>query len=217
MTRETPREAVEQPVDNEGRVVRRDGVLRSFVRGLFWPFSLALRSFRGFWWMLSRSPPEDAPTSISVVSSPVRQNLTGRKRLYRVTRLLLRILPSWAQAALGYPVSSSVGCSLSPEISVSPTKPHGKGSKRKQDELDDDEEEDHPSWVEVLSKELPDDEGQEEDPDYEVSTEEEDSEEYASKADTESDLEITEGRVVIRDVNTDVAVPMPAEESTAAV
>lgn len=57
------------------------------------------------------------------------------------------------------------------EIRVSPTKPCGKGSKRKQDDLDEDdeeEEEERQTWVEALSQELADDEGPEEDPDYEV-------------------------------------------------
>lgn len=59
---------------------------------------------------------------------------------------------------------------FSTEIRVSPTKPCGKGSKRKQDELDEDEEEEeeHQTWVEALTQELADDEGPEEDPDYEV-------------------------------------------------
>lgn len=54
---------------------------------------------------------------------------------------------------------------------MSPTKPCGKGSKRKQDELDEDdyeEDEQRQTWVEALSQELADDEGPEEDPDYEV-------------------------------------------------
>lgn len=57
------------------------------------------------------------------------------------------------------------------EVGVSPTKLHGKGSKRKLGDLDEDDsgEEDPPTWVEVLSKELPD-EGSEDDPDYEVCT-----------------------------------------------
>lgn len=55
------------------------------------------------------------------------------------------------------------------EIRVSPTKPCGKGSKRKQAELDEDEEEgEHQTWVEALTQELAEDEGPEEDPDYEV-------------------------------------------------
>ena len=54
------------------------------------------------------------------------------------------------------------------EIRVSPTKPCGKGSKRKQDELEDEEEEEHQTWVEALNQELADDDSPEEDPDYEV-------------------------------------------------
>lgn len=54
------------------------------------------------------------------------------------------------------------------EVRVSPTKPCGKGSKRKQDELDeDDEEEQQQTWVEALNQELAE-EGPEDDPDYEV-------------------------------------------------
>ncbi|MEQ2182800.1 hypothetical protein GOODEAATRI_026031 [Goodea atripinnis] len=199
---ETAGESVEQLGNTEGRVVRRDGVLRSLVRGLLWPFSIVLRAYRGVWWVLGLTSPQEVTLSSPGTSSPARQSLTGRKRLYRVTRLLLRILPCRAQAALGYPVSSSIGRSLSPEISVSPTKPCGKGSKRKQDELDDEEEEEQPSWVEVLSKELPDEDP--EDPDYEVSTEETDSDEYASKNDPESDLEVLGKSIVIEDVNMDV-------------
>ncbi|MEQ2219647.1 hypothetical protein XENOCAPTIV_021245 [Xenoophorus captivus] len=199
---ETAGESVEQLGNTEGRVVRRDGVLRSLVRGLLWPFSIVLRAYRGVWWVLGLTSPQERTLSSPGTSSPARQSLTGRKRLYRVTRLLLRILPCRAQAALGYPVSSSIGRSLSPEISISPTKPCGKGSKRKQDELDDEEEEEQPSWVEVLSKELPDEDP--EDPDYEVSTEETDSDEYASKNDAESDLEVLGKSIVIEDVNMDV-------------
>lgn len=59
------------------------------------------------------------------------------------------------------------------EIRISPTKPYGKGSKRKQDELyededDYDEEAEHPTWVDALTQELADDDAPEEDPDYEV-------------------------------------------------
>lgn len=66
------------------------------------------------------------------------------------------------------------------EIRESPTKPSGKGSKRKQDELDEDdymdeeeeeqeaeEEEGRQTWVEALTQEL-EDEGPDVDPDYEV-------------------------------------------------
>lgn len=59
------------------------------------------------------------------------------------------------------------------EMRISPTKPCGKGSKRKQDELDEDdddydEEAEHPTWVDALTQELADDDAPEEDPDYEV-------------------------------------------------
>ncbi|XP_014830450.1 PREDICTED: uncharacterized protein LOC106910625 isoform X1 [Poecilia mexicana] len=205
MSCEASGDAVAQPENSEGKVVRRDGVFRSVVRGLLWPFSIVARVFRGIVWA-----PQLKSLSCSVASSPARHSLTGHKRLSRFTRLLLRILPCWAQAALGYPVSRSIGRSLSPDVSVSPTKPFGKGSKRKIDELDDDYDEE-PSWVIALSKELPDDDYSN-DPDYETTTEETDSEEFASD-DTESNLDISGRSVVIEDVNTDVAVP--SEGSTA--
>ncbi|XP_032427790.1 oogenesis-related [Xiphophorus hellerii] len=208
MTCETSGDAVAQPEKSEAKVVRRDGVFRSVVRSLLWPFSVVVRAFRGIVWA-----PQQKSLSCPVISSPARHSLTGHKRLSRLTRLVLRILPFWAQAALGYPVSRSIGLLLSPEVSVSPTKPCGKGNKRKIDELDDDEEEDDPFWVVALSEKLPDDDSN--DPDYEPTAEKTDSEEFASENDTESDLEISGRGVVIEDVNTDVAVPMPSEGSTA--
>uniref|UniRef100_A0A3B5AJ70 Oogenesis-related gene n=1 Tax=Stegastes partitus TaxID=144197 RepID=A0A3B5AJ70_9TELE len=133
----------------------------------------------------------------------VTKPLTGRKRLRWITRVLLYILPRRVQSALGYPVSSNIGCSLSPDLRVSPTKPCGKGSKRKQDEVDeedDDDEEEHQTWVEALNQELDDDEGPELDPDFEPSTIETESEEYNLHNDTESDLEIPGKGIVIEDV-----------------
>lgn len=56
------------------------------------------------------------PQTKTIIPSPGRHNLAGRKRLHRVTRLLLAILPQWVQSALGYPVSSSIGRSLSPGL-----------------------------------------------------------------------------------------------------
>ncbi|XP_067370699.1 oogenesis-related isoform X2 [Channa argus] len=200
-------EEEEQAENIEGRVVRRHGLLGSVLTGVFWPFSIVGRAYRGFWLLLGFRQPQERALVGPTVPSPARHSLTGRKRLHRITRLLLSILPRWVQGALGYPVSSSIGRSLSPEIKVSPTKPCGKGSKRKQDELDEEEEEDCESqtWVEALTQELADDdEGPEEDPDYEPSTENTVSEEY-SQNDTESDLEVQgEGMFIIKDVNTDV-------------
>lgn len=57
------------------------------------------------------------------------------------------------------------------EIRVSPIKPCGKGSKRKQDALDEDdyeEDEERQTWIEALTQDIADDDGPEEDPDYEV-------------------------------------------------
>lgn len=49
----------------------------------------------------------------------------------------------------------------------SPTKPCGKGSKRKQDDLDEEEEAEQQSWVEALNQEIAE-EDHALDPDYEV-------------------------------------------------
>ncbi|XP_070765734.1 oogenesis-related [Enoplosus armatus] len=223
MTSEISRDTVEQEQEQagktEGGVVRGDGVFRSVLRGLFWPFGIVVRAYRGFWWVLGFRQPQEKTLVSPAVPSPARQSLAGRKRLHRVTRLLLSVLPRWVQGALGYPVSSSIGRSLSPEIRVSPTKPCGKGSKRKQDELDEDEEdEEHPTWVEALTQELADDDAPEEDPDYEPSTVETESEEYCSHNNTESDIEVQgKGVVIIEDVNTDVLPSTPAEVSCPAV
>ncbi|XP_060889301.1 oogenesis-related [Labrus mixtus] len=200
MTIEISRDTMEQEQaqNTEITVERRDGVVQYVVRGLFWPFGIVVRACRGLFWVLGfRQPQEKAPAT----SSPARQSLAGRKRLHRVTRLLLSILPRWVQGALGYPVSSSIGRSLSPEIRVSPTKPCGKGSKRKQDELDEDEDEDQPTWVEALTQELADDEASEEDPDYEPSTIETESEEFCSHNGTGSDTEVEWQSEDITEVN----------------
>nr|XP_020479883.1 uncharacterized protein LOC109974172 isoform X2 [Monopterus albus] len=204
--------------NTEDRAGRRHGLFHSILRGLFWPLSAVVRAYRGFWVVLGfRQPQERALVSPQVLST-ARHSLTGRKRLHRLTRLLLSILPRWAQGALGYPVSSSIGRSLSPEIRVSPTKPYGKGSKRKQDELDDEEDEEaHPTWVEALSQDLLDDEGTDEDPDYEPSTVETESEEYRSHNDTESDLEVHEKCMVIIEDVKDVEPPTSAQVSCPAV
>ncbi|XP_019752004.1 oogenesis-related [Hippocampus comes] len=193
--------------------VRRFGVLRSVLRGLFWPFGIVVHAYHGFWWVLGFRHPKQKQQVAPTVSSPARQCLTGRKRLHPVTRLLLNILPRWVQGALGYPLPTAIGRSLSPEVRVSPTKPCGKGSKRKQDDLeeDDDEEgEEHQSWVEALTQELVD-EGSEKDPDYEPSSVETDSEEFRSHNNTESDIEDHNKTVTIEDVETGVQQPTPSQ------
>ncbi|KAL3047637.1 hypothetical protein OYC64_021759 [Pagothenia borchgrevinki] len=222
-------EQVENSLTEDDSVVRSGGVFRSMLRGLLWPFGIVVYTYRGFWWVLGyRQPQEKAVLSPSVLSpsvlsssvlSPERQSLSSRKRLHRVTRLLLSVLPRWVQSKLGYPVFSSIGLSFSPEIGVSPTKPCGKGSKRKQNELDeeDEEEEESQTWVETLNQELADDEDLEVDPDYEPSSIETESEEYCSHNDTESDIEMQGNRVLIEDVNTGVELSTPDEVSYPAV
>ncbi|XP_068582068.1 oogenesis-related [Cebidichthys violaceus] len=218
MTSEIHQDTVEleQPENTEEVVVvRRDGMFRSMLRGLFWPFGLVMRAYRRFWWVLGYPQPQERVLLSPAVHSPARQSLSGRKRLHRVTRMLLSVLPRWVQGVLGYPVSSSIGRSLSPEIRVSPTKPCGKGSKRKQDELD--EEDENQTWVEALNQQLADDDGgAEEDPDYEPSTVDTESEEYCSHNDTESDMEFHGQCVVIEDVKTGISMSS-SEDSRPAV
>ncbi|XP_037530203.1 oogenesis-related [Nematolebias whitei] len=198
---ESSREVVEQESteNTEGGVLSRDGVFRSLLRGLFWPFSVVVRVFLRFWGLLGFWKPQERVLPGPLTSSPNRPSFIARKRVRWVSRVVLLILPRSVQGALGYHVSGSIGQSLSPEISASPTKLNGKGSKRKQDDLykDDSKDEEHPTWVKVLSTECPDDEDSEEDPDYEQpSPVETESEEYASQNDTESELQTSRGEDV---------------------
>ncbi|XP_066504393.1 oogenesis-related [Hoplias malabaricus] len=187
-------------------VLKRSGFLASvFCRiSQFWPVSFVVRGFRGLWWLFGFSSPRRCLLSSEAGGSPaVRQCRTGRKRLRWASRLLLSILPRRVQGVLGFPVCTSIGCSVSPDVRCSPTKPCGKGSKRKQDDIDEDEELEQQSWVEALTQELTD-EDHAGDPDYEPSAAETDSEEYKSHNETESDLEMEQGVVVIKDLETGI-------------
>ncbi|XP_062869337.1 oogenesis-related [Trichomycterus rosablanca] len=178
-------------------VAKRDGVLALvFCRiSQFWPVRFVVRGFQTLGWLFGFSSPRKTLSS----SPDARPCRSGRKRLRRATRLFLAILPRRLQGALGYPVCTNIGCSVSPEVRCSPTKPCGKGSKRKQDDMDEDEEVEQQSWVEALTQELTD-EDQSADPDYEPSAVETDSEEYRTHNDTESDNEVEKGVVVIKDL-----------------
>ncbi|XP_051551551.1 uncharacterized protein LOC127439316 [Myxocyprinus asiaticus] len=185
-------------------VAKRGGVISSVLCRIsqFWPVKFTMRAFRGLWWLFGFSTPVKAisPPAKEKEGSPKERHCrTVRKRLHRVTRLLMAILPRRIQSTLGFPVCTSIGCAVSPEVCCSPTKPCGKGSKRKQDDLDEEEEADQQSWVEALTQELAE-EDHAVDPDYEPSAVETDSEEYRSHNDTESDLEIEKGVVVIKDL-----------------
>ncbi|XP_049585325.1 oogenesis-related isoform X2 [Syngnathus scovelli] len=156
---------VEQAESTKGSVeVRRYGVLRYVMRGIFWPFGIVVHAYHGFWWLLGFRQPKQQQQELQDLASS-RRRRSIRKRLHPVTRLLLNILPSWLHGALGYPKSTDIGCFLALEIRISPTKPCGKGSKRKQDDLEDEDEEAR-HWVDALTHELVD-EDPEKDPDYE--------------------------------------------------
>ncbi|XP_072517215.1 oogenesis-related [Salminus brasiliensis] len=205
-----------------GAVSKSGGILASvFCRiSQFWPVSFVVRGVRGLWWLFGFSSRRKALLSNAEAgSSPAtRQCRTGRKRLRWASRLLLAILPRRVQGLLGYPVCTSIGCAVSPEVRCSPTKPCGKGSKRKQDDLDEEDEPEQQSWVEALTQELTD-EDHAGDPDYEPSAVETDSEEYRSHNDTESDIEVEKGVVVIQDLET-LKVPqtgMTQNDNTTAV
>ncbi|XP_077111483.1 uncharacterized protein LOC143767199 [Ranitomeya variabilis] len=122
------------------------------------------------------------------ISPSKRRFVSGKKRIGRLTRLILLVTPYRIQYALGYRAEERIGKTTADDIRKSPLKPYGKGSKRKQDDLD--MEEQH-SWVALMSEDLPD-EDQDDDPTYEPSISESDSEENKSKNDTESDLEVEE-------------------------
>ncbi|XP_026873914.2 oogenesis-related [Electrophorus electricus] len=194
----------------ERKTVTRGGVFASVLCRIsqFWPISFVMRGVRGLWCLFGFSSPSRALSSPAATerSSPsVRQCRIGRKRLRWFTRVLLAVLPRRVQGVFGYPVCASIGCSVSPEVRCSPTKPCGKGSKRKQDDMDDDdEEEEQLSWVEVLTTQNLADEDHSADPDYEVSEVDTDSEEYQSHNETESDLEVEKGVVVIKDLETGI-------------
>ncbi|XP_066551749.1 oogenesis-related [Amia ocellicauda] len=174
-------------IEPEVRPVATSGFLSRLISQLaqLWPFKVMVRALRG---LAGLSPAAGRQITGETVSpGNVRHCRTGKKRLRRVTRLLLSVTPLWLQCVLGYPVCTSIGCSLSPEMLCSPTKPSGKGSKRKQDDLDEEEQQ---SWVEALTVELGD-EDSENDPDYQPSTEgSTDSEENRTFNDTETDIEV---------------------------
>ncbi|XP_029466829.1 proline-, glutamic acid- and leucine-rich protein 1-like isoform X2 [Rhinatrema bivittatum] len=117
-----------------------------------------------------------------------RRCLSGRKRLGRLLCFLFSITPHWLQCILGYPRPQDIGGSAAPEeVKQSPLNPWGKGCKRKQEDVDLEEQQ---SWIEALEEDLPEED--EADTTYEPSKSETDSEEHRSKNETESDLEFEE-------------------------
>ncbi|XP_060702567.1 oogenesis-related [Hemiscyllium ocellatum] len=94
-----------------------------------------------------------------------RRWVTGKKRLSRLVRFVFAMAPYRLQQMLGFPVPSSLGQGeISDELRSSPNKPYGKGSKRKLDDLADEEL----CWFESLSCDLPEYDDSVEDPTYEI-------------------------------------------------
>ncbi|KAM3936521.1 uncharacterized protein RB166_003831 [Leptodactylus fuscus] len=168
---------------------QKPGYLKSLIVKIYhvWPLKYVFRILSKIM-VFAGLPEVENIGSVEQVSPNKRRFLSGKKRIGRLARLILFVTPYRVQSALGYRTGESLGKTSADAIRQSPLKPYGKGSKRKQDDLD--MEEQH-SWVTFMTEELPE-EDQDDDPTYEPSNSELDSEENRSKNDTESDLEVEE-------------------------
>ncbi|XP_066458142.1 uncharacterized protein [Eleutherodactylus coqui] len=167
--------------------VQNSGWLKLLLSRIFCicPLKYVLKSLK----MLAGLPQEVENMACADQISPrKRRFVSGKKRLGRLARLILFIAPNKMQGALGYRTVEDIGKTSTDDIKKSPLKPCGKGSKRKQDDLDIEEQH---SWVTFMTEDLPD-EDEDGDATYEPSNSESDSEENKSKNDTESDLEVEE-------------------------
>ncbi|KAE8631931.1 hypothetical protein XENTR_v10001364 [Xenopus tropicalis] len=175
---------------------KESGYLKSvFVRVTqIWPLKYVFKILKKILSLAGLSPKIENVGTVESKSPYGRRFVSGRKRLGRFARLLLSLAPQKLQCALGYHSAESIGqAGGSDDIRKSPLKPCGKGSKRKQDDLEVEEQQ---SWVALMNEDLPD-EDEEDDPTYEPSNTDTDSEEHHSKNDTESDLEIEEKEGVV--------------------
>ncbi|XP_073498789.1 uncharacterized protein [Phyllobates terribilis] len=166
------------------------GYMKSLILRIthIWPLKYVFKMLKKIAVFTGLSEEVENVGTAEQVSPSKRRFVSGKKRIGRLTRLILLVTPYRIQYALGYRAGESIGKTSADDIRKSPLKPCGKGSKRKQDDLD--MEEQH-SWVALLTEDLPD-EDQVDDPTYEPSISESDSEENKSKNDTESDLEVEE-------------------------
>uniref|UniRef100_UPI00358ECCF4 cilia- and flagella-associated protein 251-like isoform X2 n=1 Tax=Myxine glutinosa TaxID=7769 RepID=UPI00358ECCF4 len=128
--------------------MQQENALRGMLRQTFriWPLSYVAALIEKLSGALLQAFP-DSPDDARSPKSPntERRVCHGRKRLSNIERLLSRLLPSWIlEFLLGIPSPSSFGNpSSSDEIKASPGKLFGKGSKRKQEAvLEEEEEED---------------------------------------------------------------------------
>ncbi|XP_044139108.1 uncharacterized protein LOC122929554 [Bufo gargarizans] len=176
---------VKSPVKPE-----KHGYLKSLLLRIshIWPLKYVFKILRKIAVFTGLSDEVENVGSADQMSPNKRRFLSGKKRIGRLARLILMVTPYRIQCALGYRTGESIGNTSADDIRKSPLKPCGKGSKRKQDDLD--MEEQH-SWVAFMTEDFPD-EDQDDDPTYEPSKSESDSEENKSKNDTESDLEVEE-------------------------
>lgn len=82
---------------------------------------IKVRGLQTLGWLFGLSSPiktPSTPTTEGRAFPDTRPCRSGRKRLGRATRLFLAILPRRLQGALGYPVCTNIGCSVSPGIYV---------------------------------------------------------------------------------------------------
>ncbi|KAM4709965.1 uncharacterized protein O3C94_000025 [Discoglossus pictus] len=186
----------------------KTGIIRYIIIRVrrIWPLKYVFKVLKKLGSFVGVSETVETVGSADQKSPSHRRFVSGRKRIGRLTRLLISIAPQSLQCALGYHSETIGKNTASEEIKKSPLKPCGKGSKRKQDDVDIEEQH---SWVTFMTEDLPE-EDQDDDPTYEPSHSETDSEEHHSKNDTESDLEVEEkdGVVMLKEE------PKEAEEST---
>ncbi|XP_015507052.1 uncharacterized protein LOC107215424 [Parus major] len=142
--------------------------------------------------------------------SPSRPGLLARKRRGKLVRLLLSVTPTRIQNFLGYLPVDWGHTNMSKEIGEALINPASKASKRKRDDVALEEQE---SWFMVLERDLPEDDS--EDPTYEPSEEESDSNEYQSENDTDLELEEQGGVTVLEPSAVQGSVLPPGAEDPA--
>ncbi|XP_064252667.1 uncharacterized protein LOC135284836 isoform X2 [Passer domesticus] len=124
--------------------------------------------------------------------SSSRPGLLARKRRGKLLRLLLSLTPTRVQTFLGYLPTDWGHSNMSKEIQEAPINPASKASKRKRDDVALEQQE---SWFVMLERDLPEDDS--EDPTYEPSELESDTDEYQSQNDTDLELEEQGGVTVL--------------------
>ncbi|XP_039552713.1 uncharacterized protein LOC120496384 isoform X1 [Passer montanus] len=124
--------------------------------------------------------------------SSSRPGLLARKRRGKLLRLLLSLTPTRVQTFLGYLPTDWGHSNMSKEIQEAPINPASKASKRKRDDVALEQQE---SWFVMLERDLPEDDS--EDPTYEPSELESDTDEYHSQNDTDLELEEQGGVTVL--------------------